>query len=209
MTTITTRTAAGRAGRLRTLGTVTVAAGLLGAASAVAVIAWPEQVTTDHYSYPFNAAGYTVAQVWFAGQHLGLLAGLYGLAVLAWPRVGRSTRAGLVTAMLGIAVLAACEIFAVGAAHALVGSDRANLVDSLYGVPMTLAGIGLVVAGAGLARRQILPGWGRWAPLVLGVYVFVPLFPAVFGPMVLGRLAIGVWMLLFAALGVALVRAEP
>jgi hypothetical protein len=45
--------------------------------------------------------------------------------------------------------------------------------------------------------------------LTLGVYVFVPLFPAVIGPMVQGRIAIGVWMLLFAALGIALVRAAP
>jgi hypothetical protein len=45
-------------------------------------------------------------------------------------------------------------------------------------------------------------------PLALGVYVFVPLLPAIFGPMVLGRIAIGVWMLLFGALGVALTRAD-
>lgn len=31
---------------------------------------------------------------------------------------------------------------------------------------------------------------------------------AVFGPMVLGRTAIGVWSVMFAALGVALVRAD-
>jgi len=34
------------------------------------------------------------------------------------------------------------------------------------------------------------------------------MFPAVFGPMVLGRIAIGVWLLMFAALGVALMREE-
>jgi hypothetical protein len=44
-------------------------------------------------------------------------------------------------------------------------------------------------------------------PLGLGVYVFVVLFPAVFGPMVAGRIAIGVWLLGFAALGLAIRRA--
>jgi hypothetical protein len=73
---------------------------------------------------------------------------------------------------------------------------------------MTLIGLGLVLAGVGLARRPVLPGWGRWVTLALGVYVFVPMFPAVFGPMVLGRIAIGVWFLMFAALGVALMRAD-
>jgi hypothetical protein len=52
----------------------------------------------------------------------------------------------------------------------------------------------------------ILSGWSRWITLVLGVYVFAVLFPAVFGPFVLGRLAIGIWMLLFGALGYTLWR---
>jgi hypothetical protein len=106
-----------------------------------------------------------------------------------------------VVAMLGTVALIACEFFATTAAHALVGSPDANAVDNAYGIPMVLIGIGLVLAGI----KPVLSS-GRWMPLVLGVYVFVPLFPAVFGPMVLGRLAIGVWMLLFAVLGVALIR---
>ena len=48
MTTITTR--AMPSSRLRTLGLVTVVAGLIGAACAVAIIAWPPQVSDDRYS---------------------------------------------------------------------------------------------------------------------------------------------------------------
>ena len=44
---------------------------------------------------------------------------------------------------------------------------------------------------------------------IMGGYVFVVMFPAVFGPLVAGRLAIGVWVLMFAALGASLVRADP
>ncbi len=40
--------------------------------------------------------------------------------------------------------------------------------------------------------------------LVAGVFVFVPMMPALMGPFVLARLAITAWMLLFAALGYAL-----
>jgi hypothetical protein len=207
MTTITTRAATGTASRLRVLGLVTVAASLLGTVCAVAIIAWPAQVSDDYYSYPFDASSYTAAQTFFAVHHLGTLAGLYGLALLAWSRASRPTKAGLVVAILGMVVLTVCEIFAISAAHARFGTPRADAVDNSYGIAMTLLGVGMVVAGVGLARRPVLPGWGRWVLLALGVYVFVPLFPAVFGPMVLGRIAIGVWMLLFAALGVALVRA--
>jgi hypothetical protein len=52
-------------------------------------------------------------------------------------------------------------------------------------------------------------GAGRWLLLAMGGYVFVVMFPAVFGPLVAGRIAIGVWMLMFAALGASLVRADP
>jgi hypothetical protein len=44
---------------------------------------------------------------------------------------------------------------------------------------------------------------------VLGVYVFVPLTPAIAGPFAAGRLGIGGWMLLMAALGYGLTRLRP
>jgi hypothetical protein len=190
------------------LGRITVAAGLLGAASAVVIIAWPNQVSNQHYSYPFDATPYTVAQTWFAVQHLGLLAGLYGLARLGWSRSSRLTRGGLTLCLLGMVGLTACELFAISAADAQVDTSRANAVDNSYGLPMIAIGVGLLVAGVGLARRPVLPGAGRWLVLAMGGYVFVVMFPAVFGPLVAGRLAIGVWMLMFAVLGMALHEAE-
>jgi hypothetical protein len=171
--------------RLHVLGVTTVVAAILGAASAIVIITWPDQVSDQHYSYPFNATSYAAAQSWFALQHLGLLAGLYGLARLAWSRSSRLTRAGLALTLVGMVGLTVCELFAISAAHALVDTSRANAVDNSYG------------------------GAGRWLPLIMGGYVFVVMFPAVFGPLVAGRIAIGVWMLMFAALGASLVRADP
>jgi hypothetical protein len=194
---------------LHALGVTTVVVGILGAASAIVIIAWPDQVSVQHYSYPFDATSYAAAQSWFAVQHLGLLAGLYGLARLAWSPSSRLTRTGLALSLVGMVGLTVCELFAISAAHALVGTSRANAVDNSYGVPMVAIGLGLVVAGVGLARRPVLAGAGRWLPLIMGGYVFVVMFPAVFGPLVAGRIAIGVWMLMFAALGVSLVRADP
>ena len=81
------------------------------------------------------------------------------------------------------------------------------MVGGLYGVPMVLLGLGMVVAGVGALRAGLFEGARWWLPLGLGVYVFVVLFPAVFGPMVAGRIAIGVWLLGFAALGLAIRRA--
>ena len=42
--------------------------------------------------------------------------------------------------------------------------------------------VGMLLGGIGFGRSSGLTGWRRWLPLALGVYVFVPLFPAVFAP---------------------------
>jgi len=194
--------------RAGALGLTLVVAGLVGCASAVVVLVWPHQVSDRRYSYPFDATWYAVAQLVFAVQHLGLVAGLVGLTGIAWSRSRGATRVGLVLTTAGLVLLTGCEVFALSASDALVGSARANTVDGSYGVPMTVIGGGMLVAGAGLARRPVLPGAGRWGLLALGVYLFVVMFPAVFGPMVAGRVAIGVWMLMFAGLGLGLMRSD-
>lgn len=86
-------------------------------------------------------------------------------------------------------------------------SGRGQLLGGLYGVGSVMIGAGLVTAGVGLARRPVLPGLGRYLPLALGVWVFAPVLPALFAPMVWGRLAIIGWMVLFALLGLQLRRA--
>lgn len=192
--------------RRRVAGRVTALAGLLGALSAVVIIAWPDQVSDDRYSYPFGATSYAVSQSWFAVQHVGLAVGLMALYRLARRSTGRTARAGVLITLFGMVGLTACELFAITAADDRVGSAAANAVDNTYGGPMILMGVGLVLAGVGIGRAELLPGPARWLVLAMGVYVFVVLFPAVFGPLVVGRLAIGVWMLMFSALGLALLR---
>lgn len=113
MTTALTSHALEARTRLHALGLITVVAGILGAASAIVIIAWPDPVSDQHYSYPFSAAWYAAAQVFFAVQHLGLVAGLAGLAGLvgltglAWSRSSRTTRTGLVLTTAGLVGLTA------------------------------------------------------------------------------------------------------
>ena len=71
--------------------------------SAVVIMAWPDQVSDQHCSYPFDATSYAAAPSWFAVQDLGLLAGPYGLGHLAWSRSSWLTRAGLTLPLVGMA----------------------------------------------------------------------------------------------------------
>ena len=124
-------------------GAMCLAAGILGAASGIFLAVYPAQVSEDMFSYPLTAGGFTVIQIWFVVQHMGLLAGIAALARAAVMARGRGARWGSVLATSGMA-------------------------------------------------------------LVAGIFVFVPMMPALMGPFVLARASITVWMLLFAALGYAL-----
>ncbi|ADU49340.1 hypothetical protein Intca_2839 [Intrasporangium calvum DSM 43043] len=48
---------------------------------------------------------------------------------------------------------------------------------------------------------EVWPGRRRWTPLAIGIATFAVLTPGMFGGFVIARLAIGLWMLLFTALG--------
>lgn len=197
-----------RAARISRGGTLLVAAGVTGALAGAAVAVWPREVAADQFSYPFGPTAHVAFQLFFTVHHLGLVAGLLALGWLARGSATRSVRVGLALAVAGLVGLTVMEaVTAFTGLGITVDSDRGQLLGTLYGVVSMATGLGLVVAGVGLARRPVLPGRGRWLPLVLGIWVFVPLTPALIAPMVWGRLAIIGWMLLFADLGLHLRRA--
>jgi hypothetical protein len=73
-----------------------------------------------------------------------------------------------------------------------------------------LIGIGLIVAVVAVLSRGTAAWTGPpWLPalvLAVGVYVHVPMTPAIMGSFAADRLGIGGWMLLFAAFGYGLTR---
>ena len=84
-----------------------------------------------------------------------------------------------------------------------------DVLDALYGISSLATGAGLVLAGVDVRRGRRWTGWRGLVVLIVGIFVFVPMTPALLGPFVLARLAITVWMLLFAVLGYALWKPDP
>lgn len=191
--------------RVRPAALLCIAAGVLGAASGVALAMVEPSVGIDRFSYPLTAGAFTAAQAWFAVHHLGLLA---GLLALSWAGVLPRTSAarwGWRTAVAGMAGLAVTELVAIAAADADVDSGIGVLLGGLYGITCLALGVGLSMAGTSIWRARTWDGWRRGVVLALGVWVFVPMFPALaVTPTDGARLAIGGWMLLFTALGAAL-----
>jgi hypothetical protein len=105
--------------------------------------------------------------------------------------------------MLGLSAL---ELIAISAKDSPYPSTRTDTIEAWYAVASTAIGVFLVVAGIAVLRAKVWTGWQRYLPLALGIYVFVPLTPGIFGPFVVARLVITGWMAVFAVFGWALLR---
>lgn len=193
---------------VKSAGAVCLAAGILGAVSGIFLAVYPGQVSEDMFSYPLTSGGFTILQIWFFLQHLGLLAGIAALAPAETMARGRTARWGTGLAVSGMALLAVTELVAITARNSTYPGEGTGLLDTLYGISSVAVGVGLILAGIAVRRRGRWSGWRGLVVLVTGIFVFVPMMPALLGPFILARLAITVWMLLFAALGYALWKSD-
>jgi hypothetical protein len=191
---------------IRRSGAVCLVAGVLGAAGGVYLAVIEPVVSEDRFSFPQDAGQFATIQVWFVIQHLGLLLGLLALArtsAVPRTRLGLVGTYGAVVGMIGLTVM---EAVAITARDVAMDSTTATVVGALYGVVSLVLGVSLVAAGIAIVRAEVWRGWQRWVVLVMGVWVFVPMMPALATMTDGARLAIAGWMLLFAALGAALMR---
>lgn len=202
----TSNAATQSASTIRRDGAVCLVAGLAGVASGVYLAVMDPDVSTDRFSYPQDAGEFFAIQVFFVVQHLGLLLGLLALArTSAVPHI-RLGLVGTYGAVIGMVALTAMEAVAITARDVALDSTTAAVVGAGYGLVSVALGATLVCAGIAVARAGVWQGWQRWIVLALGVWVFVPMIPALATMTDGARIAIAGWMLLFAALGVALMR---
>jgi hypothetical protein len=119
----------------------------------------------------------------------------------------RAGRAGLRLTGLGLTMLTGCEIGAFLLADSAQPTVRTDQLGIAYGISTLAMGIGLVMAGVAAERTRLLTGWTRHVALACGVGLFVIVMPAfATGSMTVARLGLVVWMLLWAAIGYALIR---
>lgn len=190
----------------KTGGWALVVAGVLGAAAAAFLMVVPPAVTEDRFSFPLTASGYVVIQVSFFLHHLLVVWGLWAFWRAGLAGRGVLAAIGGIAASATMAALSVQELITAGAAEATYPSPQTDAIEGVYGVITLAAGAALVVLGIASLRARVLPGAGRFVMLILGVFVFVPLTPGIFGPFLVARLVIGVWLLLFAWLGVVMIR---
>ena len=187
-------------------GWAAVVAGLVGVGAAAFLLVVPPLVRADRFSFPLTATGFVIIQVAFFLHHL-----LVVWALWAFWRAGLAGR-GVFAAIGGIASVVAMlalsvqELVAISAADSAYPSPQTDVIEAAYGMITLATGAALILFGIAVARARVLSGVGRWLVLVIGVWVIVPLTPAIFAGYEVGRIAIGLWLLLFTWLGVAMIR---
>jgi hypothetical protein len=182
---------------------------LVGIAQGAVVLAWPHQVADARFSFPFTASWYVVAQATFFLQHIPLALAVGGLAAVPAVRRDKLAYRSMVVATIGLGLLAVLELVAMSAATTAEHSSLGTTINSLYGIPVLLAGGGLLVAGIVLLRRNVVDRRLSWTLTAIGAFVFAGLTPAIStDSFVGGRVAIMGWMALFAVLGWMLQRSE-
>lgn len=122
-----------------------------------------------------DAAGHTrefyVMISVFIPVHLLVLVGLVGLLradVVGGSRVGRG---GLYLAVVGRVAFIAGEVFAL-----ILGSEDGPVLVLLPFAAMATA-VGMLVAGVSAVGARRWEGWRRFAPLAMGAYPFMFMFP--------------------------------
>ena len=189
---------------VRTAGLLCLAGAVIGVISGLVTAFIPPSVSSDWYSYPYTPTGFRVAELVFILTHVLLLVGILGLGRSGAAGGGLLGHVGPWISVLGMATLTVCEVGAMALATSPYPTPSTDFMDMAYGVASILIGVGLVLAGGAVVRVREWDGWHRFIVLICGVAVFVIVIPGVFGPFLAGRLAITVWMLVFAALGLVL-----
>ncbi|TFD34165.1 hypothetical protein [Cryobacterium cryoconiti] len=187
-------------------GWAAVVAGMLGAGAAAFLLVVPPVVEADRYSFPLTAAGFAIIQIAFFLHHL-----LVVWALWAFWRAGLAGRGVLATiggiaSVLAMLALSVQELLVINAADSAYPSPLTDVIEAAFGTITLATGAALIVLGIAAVRARVLSGSGRWLMLGIGVWVIVPLTPAIFAGFELGRIAIGLWLLLFTWLGAEMIR---
>lgn len=180
---------------------VCIWAGVLGALLSAVVAFVPASAPLGVYNYPLSSAAFIAVQSAFFLIYLGLA---YGLMGVWWARVVPPSTFGSSGALAGAGSLVLLAIVHLVSIAAVTWDDETLFVDILdasFGVVSAASGLSLLLAGVAVVRGQAWPGGAAYLLLALGAYVFVVLIPALLGPMVLARLAVAGWCVLFVLLG--------
>jgi hypothetical protein len=185
-----------------------IVAGLVGVVVYLVEAFAPPSASVAHYNYPVGAEVYVAAQLFFGVQHLALAFGVLGLM---WSGAVPPSSLGTPSAYAAsgaVALLGVVQFVAIAAAGETRDEFFVDMLDESFGFISAAVALTLVLTGIAVAYAGRWRGPWRFLPLLLGVYVFFPLIPALTAPMGAARIVLAGWMILFTLLGVGLLAQD-
>lgn len=143
-----------------------------------------------------TAGFYRTETAWLA-VHLLILGGLVGLV-----RSGAAGESAWGTRGFGVAIVGRIIFVAGELAALMVGHDDLFL----FPVAAVLTGVGMIVGGLAVVRAGRWEGPLRYAPLAMGIYPFVAMFPVLAVTGERPDALLSCWGLLMLAVGLAMLR---
>ena len=140
---------------------------------------------------------YVTEAVWLVVHSL-VLVGLVEFARTPAVRARRSGAAGARLAVAGRVVFLVAEVVAI-----VIGDDEVPLLP----LAAVMTAVGMIVAGVAVAKAGGWRGPRRYAPLAMGLYPFVAMFPLLAITGERPDTALSGWGLMIAGLGLALAGA--
>jgi hypothetical protein len=141
-----------------------------------------------------GSRGFYVTEVAWLAIHTLVLVGLVGL-VRSCPPGETLSRRGFTVAIAGRVVFLVAEIVAI----AVVDDEIA-----LFPLAAILSAVGMIAGGVGILRSHRWDGWERFAPLAMGVYPFIAMFPLVAITGERPNTSVALWGITITAVGVAM-----
>lgn len=181
------------------------------ASGAVAIVALlvavlPADGEPTQYSYPSSASTFVAYQVLYAIQHLVVAWAILAVLRSGAAGTGKLGAVGAWGSAVAFVVLGILEVIAALAATEPLDGPVSQALNTAYGVVTIPLGVFLILVGVAVVRAKVWAGWRRWVLLIAGIWVFVPLTPALAIDFTVARYALIGWMILFIGLGVALLR---
>jgi hypothetical protein len=173
--------------------------GIGAAAWALAGVAWVTNGLLGLGAVDGTRGFYATEAAWLP-VHALVLVGLVALRRARVTGESPSGRVGLRLAIAGRVVFLAAELAAIA-----VGHDEV----ALFPVAAVSTGIGMLLAGVAVARARRWQGWRRLAPIAMGAYPFIFMFPILAITGERPNLAVSLWGLTFIGIAAAFALRVP
>ncbi len=191
---------------VRMAGILCLVGGVIAAVGATITATIDSSVPATELSYPYTPAVFRVTEVVWTVAHVLMFVGALGLARSGLAGASMPARIGLWISPVGMALIVPFELGFAFFATAAVESTPSIVLGTGIGLATMVAALGFTLAGIAALRTGLWRGWGRFTPLLCGLFVFFVFLPIQIIQPTAFLWPVAGWSACFILLGIALLH---